>query len=1046
MKPEAEEILRRSPFVHFLPKGQYDLLRPLFHEERYEFGDVIVRAGEPADSFFVLTLGRARVVKQTDKGDEISLQALHPGDEFGEAALFSGGTRNATVRCSTAVEALRLDRSDLLDLVERFPELKNYLELRKRWKALHNFLYEYSNFGRLPAPVLQALLEKLQPVEFRAGQLIIREGEPAGPMYIIHAGRVRVFTLRDGQPENRAFRREGDFFGELSMLRGTPRTASVIAASACSLLALPPEAVPELNQRYPEFAALMNERLAQYEAPTEARVPLDFFEESIPAEARSVPPPGQDQSWTAEGEPTAEPKETPAGEEHPFADEKGFFRSRRQPRWRVPVVQQIDEADCGPACLAMVCRHFGRNVSLARIRQLSHTSKDGTSLMAICHAAVELGLAARALKVSQRNLPQMPLPAIVHWEGNHWLVLYEVTPKHVRVADPAVGFRRIPRAEFEQKWSGYAALFDYTERFEAAPEGQSTYRWLLPFFSRYARTFLQVLLLSGVASALLLSLPVFTQVVVDQVMVMQDRALLDVVIIGLLITQGFLLGAGLLQQYLVSFVAVRLDTDILDALTRQLLALPMSYFNSRRIGDIQRRLEGVREVRATLIQQGVDAMLSLVQLIGSALLMALYSPFLLLAFLATLPLYFALMAYSRRVLRPLYADLEDCQGRYNSQQIDALKGIEAVKAAAAEPTFRNLILNEFLALSQKRFRGQFAALAYVSLSQIVNLLGTTLFLWLGARMVIAGEITVGAFVAFSTLLALAGSAVLRFLGVWDDWQHAGVLLNRLHDVLEQEPEQGWDRTHLRPVPTLEGHVELRGVSFRYGGPESVNILKDINLEIAPGRTVAIVGRSGCGKTTLIKLLAGLIEPTEGTIRLDRVDLKTLNYRDVRRHIGLVLQENHIFSDTILRNIAFGDPEPDFDRILRASQLANAHDFIMRLPLGYETRIGETGLALSGGQRQRIAIARALYPEPAVLIFDEASSALDSESERAIQKNLTRFMAGRTSVVIAHRLSTIREADTIVVLDKGQIIETGTHQQLMDARGLYFYLSSQQLGI
>jgi ABC-type multidrug transport system fused ATPase/permease subunit len=239
---------------------------------------------------------------------------------------------------------------------------------------------------------------------------------------------------------------------------------------------------------------------------------------------------------------------------------------------------------------------------------------------------------------------------------------------------------------------------------------------------------------------------------------------------------------------------------------------------------------------------------------------------------------------------------------------------------------------------------------------------------------------------------------------------------------------------------------LRNVSFKYGGPEAPNILSNITLDIAPGRMVAFVGRSGSGKTTLIKLIAGLLEPTEGTIMFDHVDLKSLNYRDVRRHIGIVLQENHMFNETIAKNISFGDPEPDLDRVMAAGQTAAAHDFIMRLPLGYETKIGESGLALSGGQKQRVAIARAVYNNPPILIFDEATSALDTESERAIQSNLGRIMTGRTSIVIAHRLSTIREANTIVVLEKGMVAEMGTHDQLMAQRGLYFYLSSQQLGV
>ncbi|MEK7684745.1 MAG: peptidase domain-containing ABC transporter [Verrucomicrobiota bacterium] len=861
---------------------------------------------------------------------------------------------------------------------------------------------------------------------------------------IIKEGRVRVYSQQNGQARNRAFLREGDFFGELSLLNGSPRAATAEAVADCQLLALPPDGVRDLDRQYPEFSQLMKERMAQYQADTEARLPLDFSQELLPAEAAA------EKQRASEWEAPSPATETEAPEkeekEEPFADEHGLFRKRAKRIRRPPFVQQIDEADCGAACLAMICRHFGRQVSLARIRQLCHTSHDGTSLKAICHAAVELGLAARALKVSLRNLPHLPLPAIVHWQGNHWIIVFDVGKKYVRVLDPAQGARRIARAEFEQKWSGYAALFDYTVEFEQAPEGRSTLGWLLPFFKKFQPVLLQVLLLSMVVSVLMLLLPIFTQVVVDKVMVEREAGLLIMIIIGLAATQVFLLLSNLVQQYLLSFITVRIDSEILDFLTRQLLALPMSYFTSRRTGDIQRRLDGARQVRMFIMQQGLGGLLALVQLAGSLCLMGIYNLVLLAVFLVVMPLYAGLMYFSVKVMRPLYADLEESYGKYSSHQINAIKGIEAVKAAAAEPAFRDLMLNEFLAVARKRFRGQFITLSYQTGIQAIGLLSTTLFLWVGASMVMQGRLTVGGFVAYNTLLGLAGGALLRVLSLWDEFQLVTVLLNRLNDVFEQEPEQGRDRSRLRPIRSLEGHLELRQVGFRYGGPEAPHILQGIDLEIAPGRTVAIVGRSGCGKTTLIKLLAGLLEPTEGTIRVDRVDLKTLNYRDVRRKIGMVLQENHMFSDTILRNIAFGDPEPNFERVHWAAQLANAHDFIMRLPLGYETRIGESGLSLSGGQKQRISIARAIYYDPPILIFDEATSALDTESERAIQSNLNRLMAGRTSIVIAHRLSTIRDADAIVVLEKGQVIERGTHEQLMAARGLYFYLSSQQLGI
>ena len=1037
MKAEDGEIVRHSSVFRFLSDEHFDAIEPLLQEEHYDFGDVIVKQGDPADAFYVLTTGRARALKIRADAEEIPLGVLKPGDSFGEAALAEGGTRSATVRCSTAVDVLRIDRDDFLQLVSQEPDLKQSIETTGRNRTLQSFLYQFSNFGRLPTPVLRSMIEKFKPVSVQKGNLIIREGDDAGPLFIIEKGRARAFTALNGREHNLAFYREGDFFGELSILNGSPRSASVEAFTDCQLLALEPGAVHVLRRRFPEFEKLLSERLALYQAKTEARIPLDFTTELLPAETRvhdKVKLDGRRRP------PEREDKE------EPFADERGFFRKQARRTHKIDYIMQIDEMDCGAASLAMICRHFGRKVSLARIRQLCHTATDGTSLNALVRSATELGLAARALKVSLRNLPMMPLPAIAHWEGNHWIVLYEVNPDFVRVADPAVGLLKLSRREFEAKWSGYAALFDYTPAFEQAPESKPTLAWIVPFLARYKVILLQVFGLAIAVSFLELLFPVFTQMVVDRVIVENDFGLLKIILLGMVAALVFVQLFTLAQEYLLAFVAVRIDTAVLDFLSRRLLSLPMSYFNSRRTGDIQRRLDGARQVRQFAVQQGVGAVLAAIFLVGAVILMAMYSPLLTLAFLATTPLYVGLMILSVKVLRPLYQGMEESQGKYSSHQIDAIKGIEAVKAASAESTFRDAMLNEFASVSQKLFKATFIVMSWESLLQTIGLLSTAIFLWVGATQVIHGQLTVGGFVAFSSLTAMAYAGIMRALGVWDNLQQASVLLNRLNDIFEQEPEQGRDRSRLVPVHSLEGHIELRGVSFKYGGPEAPDILKDITLELPPGRMIALVGRSGSGKTTLVKLIAGLFEPTEGTIYFDNVDLKTLNYRDLRQHIGMVLQENHMFSDTIARNISFGDPEPDLDRVLAAAQAAAAHELIMRLPLGYETKIGESGLLLSGGQKQRIAIARAIYNNPPVLIFDEATSALDTESERQIQDNLGRLMAGRTTIVIAHRLSTIREAHSIVVLEQGSIVEIGSHDELMAQRGLYYYLASQQLGI
>jgi ATP-binding cassette subfamily B protein len=935
------------------------------------------------------------------------------------------------VRATTDIEVLRLDRGVFHALVAEHPRLRGYLELHARRAALRDLFRVHSEIRDLPMEAMERLLRELEPVSVARDECALREGDEAEALYIVEKGRLRAFTAEGGSREYRAYYRRGDFFGERALMRGEPHGASIEAIEPSELLRLPRATFEALLLESPEFAERVRERAAQFDYRTTARVPLDFADEMLPAEA-------------VKAQPDASAEAVDDSANAPFETSDGLFGKRKERIRHFDHVRQIDEMDCGAASLAMVCRHFGRKVQLSRIRQLVHAGQDGTSLRAICSGASSLGLAARAAKASPRTLDDMPLPAIMHWRGNHWIVLYHIDEQHAWVADPASTCRRITRAELEADWSGYVALFDYTEAFEEAPEGESSTTWLLPFLRPHLPLLARGLGLALVASGLQMVFPVFTQVVVDRVLVEHDVTLLQALVLAMAAVVVFMFASIYVQRYLLSFAAMRIDASTLDFLTRRLLALPMSYFSSRRTGDIQRRLEGARSIREFLVSASVQGISALTQLAAALTVMLLYSPALTGVFLLMTPVYAFLMYYSARRLRPLYASLEEEFGRYHSGQIDAIKGIETVKSLGAEGGLRERLLEQFHVIATHSFRADLTMLSYQGAVQSVTFVTTLLILWVGAKGVMAGDLTIGAFVAFNALVALAQGPVSAALGLWDDYQLSVVLLDRLADIFDSEPEQGFDHSELTPVRTLEGHVDVRGLSFRYGGPEAPEILRDIDLRVPAGRRVAIVGRSGSGKTTLAKCLAGLLEPTGGQLLFDHLDSRTLSLADLRKQIGFVLQDSHLFDDSIARNIAFGEVEPDMDRVMWAAQIANARDFVERLPLGYDTRVGETGLAISGGQAQRIAIARAVYHRPAVLIFDEATSSLDTESERAVQQNMDRMLEGRTAFVIAHRLSTIRNSDLIVVLEKGSIVEQGTHDELIDREGLYYYLCSQQL--
>lgn len=1023
------------PLLSHLAPDARRVVAASFTRVSFGFGDVIVRRGDPADAMFLIVSGRARVVAPAEDGTEITLNRLGPGDTFGEDGLVEGSVRSATVRASSGLEAARLDGSVFRALVATHPEIGDAVTLALRRHTLSDFLSLHTEFADLPPPVLADLLAGLQPVEVPAGTVVIRQGDPPGPMYVVEDGRLRVSR----GDRDIGWLGPGDPFGERALFTGEPRSATVVATADTRLLRLPPETLEELLDRHEPLRVKVARRVDQYEHRDRARVDAALAEELLPADATAPAAP------VSEDQVDRPPPEETARAQGPFATPDGRFVKAPGRIRRFPMVWQVDAADCGAACLAMICRYHGRRIGLARVRELARTGVEGTSLSALAEGAEELGLAAQRVKVSSRNLDSMPLPAILHWDGNHWVVLYDVTGGRVRVADPELGHRRIDRDELDERWSGYAALLAPTAAFHEAADDQVGFPWLWSLLRPFRARLLVALVLALLVAGLQMTVPSVTQLAVDRVIPTGDTGLLTLLVIGLGAVTLASLVATLGQRFLLAWVAVQVDREGMDQVSTRMLTLPMRYFHARRTGDILRRFTGMQQIMRLGVQNGVTALTMATQFVVALVFMTVYSVTLTALYVASLPLFIALTRYANARLKPLNDMLEEAHGRYASRQIDAIRGIETVKARGAEQALRQRLVDDVDQLSQRRYRVALGVSLYQGGVRVISMVSLALFVWVGVLQVLDGALSIGGLVAFNALVVMANAPVLTLIGLYDELEVISVLLERLSDVFETEPEQE-DQAGLQVVDSLAGQVRLSGVEFAYGGPRSPRILQGITLDVPPGTKVAIVGRSGSGKTTLVKLLAGLLEPTAGSITFDGLDQSDLDLPSLRRQIGLVLQETHLFADTITNNIAFGDPDPDPARVEWAARAANAHEFIARLPLRYETKVGETGLRLSGGQRQRIAIARAVYNRPPILLLDEATSALDTESERAVQANMSRLLAGRTSFVIAHRLSTVRNADLIVVLERGRIVEQGTHDALMERRGLYFHLSSQQLDL
>jgi ATP-binding cassette subfamily B protein len=722
------------------------------------------------------------------------------------------------------------------------------------------------------------------------------------------------------------------------------------------------------------------------------------------------------------------------------------------------VVLQHDETDCGPAVLAMVMRHHRRPIPMGRIRELAQTDASGTSLYGLSVAAEALGFRATGFLASFDDLAtgKIACPVIAPVTNDqgvaHFVVVLRANRRRVVVGDPASGIGKWNRARFAERWRGLPSAAKDGEPRGAllvvlpSPQLQkvedaSRVKRLLALVRPRVPILIEALACALLGTVLALGSSVFVQLLIDRVVVYQNRSLLHVMGLCLLLVLALRAAFNLLRQYLLVHLAQKIDVELFVEFFGHVMRLPLRFFRARRIGEILARLGDAQKVRTLLEGTTLAIVLDTLMFLLAAGVLFSYHFHLALLVFAFVPVFGVLLRLVNGPVRKTERDVREALSQVEAQLVESLAGIATLKACGAERWARRQSEAAFVKMARSEFKSSMLASVAGVAGLFLAAVASLAVLWYGGTEVLAGHLSLGQLMFFSTLMAFLLGPMERLAEFSVELQEARVAFDRLFEILDLEPEEKRERKALAPA-TVRGEMAIENVTFAYGFRDAV--LKHVTLQIPVGSTVALVGDSGSGKSTLASLLARFFDPGEGCILLDGIDLRDWDLHALRQSVGMIPQDNYLFRGSIRDNIALSRPKASLEEIVQAAKLARAHDFISHLPDRYETQVGERALDLSGGERQRLAIARALLGNPRVLILDEATSNLDSENEAAIQEMLREFHGARTTILIAHRLSTLMHADKIVVLHDGEVVEEGSHDELIARRGRYFDMWQRQL--
>jgi ATP-binding cassette subfamily B protein len=712
--------------------------------------------------------------------------------------------------------------------------------------------------------------------------------------------------------------------------------------------------------------------------------------------------------------------------------------------------------DCGPTSLAMIARYYGKAYSQQTLRERCFITREGVSMLGTSDAAESIGMRTMGVRITFEQLAtEVLLPCIAHWKQNHFIVVYKIKNNSIYVADPAHGLVKYTKKEFMAGWGstrkegenqGLCLLLEPTPDFYKMEDenlNKSSFKFLFSYLRPYKKFLMQLLVGMLVGSLLQLIFPFLTQAIVDFGINNQDIGFITLILVAQLALFVGRTSVEFIRSWILLHVSTRINISLISDFLIKMMKLPIGFFDTKMIGDILQRIGDHRRIENFLTTSTLNILFSLINLVIFGIVLWIYDMRIFTIFFIGSILYFLWIYLFMKKRRELdfkrFNQLADNQ----SNLIQLITGMQEIKLNNCEKQKRW----QWERIQARLFRVNIKSLSLSQYQQIgsvfINQTKNIFITFFAAKAVIDGDMTLGMMLAVQYIIGQLNSPIEQLINFMHTTQDAKISLERLGEIHEKKDEEDPDEEKVSILP-VDKSINISGLSFQYEGPHSEFVLKDVDLQIPESKITAIVGVSGSGKTTLIKLMLGFYPPTKGEIKIGDIDIRNISSRLWRQRVGSVMQDGFIFSDTIAKNIAVRDELIDKKQLLEAARIANIQEFVDSLPLGYNTKIGQEGHGLSQGQKQRILIARAAYSNPDYLFFDEATNALDANNERAIMENLELFFKGRTVVIVAHRLSTVKNADQIVVLEKGKIVERGTHRELTKIKGAYYNLVKNQL--